>query len=90
MTARKRGRLYIAAWLGLLALTFLSLGAHYLSLGAFSVLAALAIALGKVSLVAVVFMHLKDESPTVRAVAAINLVWVALLCAGIALDVARL
>ena len=84
------GKSYVVAWLGLLVLTATSLGAHYLPLGPFSTVVALAIALGKTLIVALVFMHLSRESFTVRFVAGLNFVWVALLCAGIALDIAAL
>lgn len=84
------GKPYVFAWLGLLVLTATSLGAHYVPLGAFSTVVALAIALGKTLIVALIFMHLLHEPFTVRFVAALNFLWVVLLCAGIALDVAAL
>jgi cytochrome c oxidase subunit 4 len=90
MTSRPTvsGRPYVIAWLGLLALTLLSFGAHYLPLGPFGTALALAIALLKALVVLVVFMHLRREPLSIRCVAALNLAWVALLCAGVALDVA--
>jgi cytochrome c oxidase subunit IV len=84
------GKPYVLAWLGLLVLTATSLGAHYVPLGPFSIVVALAIALAKTLVVALIFMHLLDEPFTVRFVAGLNVVWVVLLCAGIALDIAAL
>ena len=82
------GRAYVFAWLALLVLTLVSFGAHYLELGAFATAVSLIIAAVKAGVVAPVFMHLKTESVSVRTVAALNLAWVALICVGIALDVA--
>ncbi|HEU4578068.1 MAG TPA: cytochrome C oxidase subunit IV family protein [Polyangiaceae bacterium] len=82
------GRAYVFAWLALLVLTLVSFGAHYLELGAFATAVSLIIAAVKAGVVALVFMHLKTESVSVRTVAALNLAWVALICVGIALDVA--
>jgi len=82
------GRDYVLAWLGLLVLTLISFGAHYLELGAFATAVSLIIAGVKAGVVGLVFMHLKTESVSVRTVAALNLAWVALISVGIALDVA--
>jgi caa(3)-type oxidase subunit IV len=81
------GRPYVLAWLGLLGLTLLSFGAHFLPLGAFATTVSLAFAGLKAVVVVLVFMHLRQESVSVRTVAALNLAWVVLLSAGIALDV---
>jgi cytochrome c oxidase subunit 4 len=78
----------VFAWLALLVLTLVSFGAHYLELGAFATAVSLIIAGVKAGVVALVFMHLKTESVSVRTVAALNLAWVALISVGIALDVA--
>src|SRR4051812_45866831 len=51
---------YVATWLGLLALTATSFGASYLSLSAFEMPVALAIAVTKAVLVALFFMHLAE------------------------------
>lgn len=82
------GRPYVLSWLALLVLTAASFGAHYLELGAFATAVSLIIAAVKAGVVALVFMHLKTESVSVRTVAALNLAWVALISVGIALDVA--
>ncbi len=86
--APESGRPYVLAWLALLVLTGLSFGAHYLELGVLTTAVALAFASAKAIIVALVFMHLRQESVSVRTVAALNVAWVALICAGIALDVA--
>lgn len=82
------GRRYLYAWLALLALTGLSFGADRLHLGSLSTGVALGVALIKASIVLVVFMHLNREPFPIRFVAALNVAWVALLCLGIAADVA--
>lgn len=75
------------AWVALVLLTLVSFGAHHLPLGAFATPVALSIALVKASIVALVFMHLLEEAFSIRCVAVLNAVWVALLCAGIIADV---
>lgn len=88
MSKRSSGKPYLWAWLALLALTGLSFAASGLELGAWATLVALTIAVIKASIVLVVFMHLYRAPFTLRFVAALNIIWVALLCAGIAADVA--
>jgi cytochrome c oxidase subunit 4 len=87
-TGAESGRGYVLAWLVLLGLTLISFGAHFLELGAFATAVSLAIAGLKAAVVVLVFMHLRRESVSVRTVAALNVAWVALISAGIALDVA--
>ena len=82
------GRRYLHAWLALIVLTGLSFGADRLHLGSLSTGIALGVALLKASIVLVVFMHLDREPFPIRFVAALNVAWVALLCLGIAADVA--
>ena len=86
--SRESGRAYVWAWLALLALTLLSFGAHFLELGVLATPVSLAFAALKATVVALVFMHVRRESVAVRTVAALNVAWVLLLSAGIALDVA--
>lgn len=78
---------YVFAWLALVLLTLASFGAHQLPLGAFATPVALAIALVKATIVALVFMHLLEEAFSIRCVAVLNALWVALLCLGIMADV---
>jgi cytochrome c oxidase subunit IV len=81
------GRAYVVAWLALLALTLLSLGAHFLDLGAWATAVSLAFAALKATVVVLVFMHVRSESVAVRTVAVLNVSFVLLLSLGIALDV---
>lgn len=78
---------YVLAWLGLTVLTLASFGAHLLPLGGFATPVALLIAVVKGAIVALVFMHLLEEAFSIRFIAALNVLWVALLCAGIVADV---
>jgi cytochrome c oxidase subunit 4 len=78
----------VFAWLALLALTLLSFGAHFLELGALATAVSLAFAGLKATVVVLVFMHVRQESVSVRTVAGMNVAWVVLLSVGIALDVA--
>jgi cytochrome c oxidase subunit IV len=81
------GRRYVYAWLALLLLTGLSFGIDQLQLGSVSTSIALAVALIKATIVAIVFMHLGREPFPIRFLAALNVAWVLLLCLGIAADV---
>jgi cytochrome c oxidase subunit 4 len=87
MATHASGKPYVYAWLALLLLTGLSFGADHLQLGSLSLAVALAIASVKASIVFVIFMHLNREPFPIRFVAALNVAWVLLLCAGIAADV---
>lgn len=78
---------YVLAWAGLVLLTLSSFGAHLLPLGAFATPVALLIALLKAVIVVLVFMHLTEEAFSVRCIAVLNALWVALLCVGIVADV---
>jgi cytochrome c oxidase subunit IV len=88
MSEQGSSKAYVWAWLALVALTGLSLGASRLHLGSGAAFVALAIAGVKASVVGLVFMRLYRAPFTLRFVAALNIVWVVLLCAGIAADVA--
>jgi len=84
----QRGKPYVLAWLALLLLTGGSVLATHLGLGAAGLTLALVIAAIKASIVMLIFMHLTREPFAVRFVAAINVLWVALICLGIYADVA--
>jgi len=86
--AQRSGKPYILAWLALLVLTGASYGLHLLPLGSFSPVAAFSIALAKALIVILVFMHLTEAAFSVRMVALLNLLFVALLCLGVVADVA--
>lgn len=72
------------ALLVLLALTVLL---SFVDLGPFSLPVALTVAGSKALLVAVFYMELRDEQPTVRLAAAAGLLWFALLLGGTLADV---
>ena len=83
------GAKYVFALVALLALTALSFGLHFASLGTVTgTTIALTIAAVKVGIVVVVFMELRASLPATRLVAAVSLAFVALLCLGVIGDVA--
>ena len=81
----RHARAIALAWAALLALMLLSLGSAYLRLGAFNMVAGLAIAVLKALLVAWLFMRLRDAGPLLRLVALAGLgVWtIQLLLTGV-------
>jgi cytochrome c oxidase subunit 4 len=87
MAHEVKGSSYVSAWLALLLLTAASFGADHLALGAWETPVALAIAVLKAGVVLLVFMHLLQEPFSVRFLAGLNLLWVLLICLGIAADV---
>jgi cytochrome c oxidase subunit 4 len=77
---RRHGRETLATGAALLALMLASLGSAYLRLGAFNVVAGLAIAAIKAALVLWLFMRLRDAPALIRFVAAIGFaVWAVLV-----------
>jgi len=84
----RSGAPYVYALVGLLCLTALTFGLHFVSLGAASVVIALAIAGAKVCIVGTVFMELRESLAVTRTVAIVAVLFVVLLCLGIAGDVA--
>lgn len=82
-------RKYALALVAVLALQYLSFGMHYVALpGAGNVVVPLVIAAGMVAISAIVFMELRRSGAAVRFVAVIAVLFVALLCLGVAGDVA--
>ena len=75
-------RTSILVWVALLALTALTLGVSYLHLGVLNAAVALALASVKAALVGLYFMHLRRESPLVRAFALVPLFFLALIILG--------
>jgi cytochrome c oxidase subunit 4 len=71
----------------LLALTGLTFGLAFVHLGAWSMPVALLVASVKSLLVAAFFMHLVEQGATNRIVAAVGIVFLALLCGLMILDV---
>jgi cytochrome c oxidase subunit IV len=82
------GKHYVRSWLALLALTALSFALSRVHLGHFGPTLALAIASGKALIVALVFMHLYEGRFMTQLIPVIVVAFVAILCLGLASDVA--
>jgi cytochrome c oxidase subunit IV len=72
---------YVLVFASLLALTALTTGVAYIDLGVFNTVVALAIAVAKMMLVALFFMHLKYSSGMTRVVIIAGIFWLAILIA---------
>src|SRR5215467_539681 len=72
-------KIYVFVFLTLLALTGVTTAVAYLDLGHFSVVVALAIAVVKMLLVALFFMHLRHSTILTRVVVIGGLLWLAIL-----------
>lgn len=70
---------YTLVFLALLALTGITTAVAYVDLGHFSVVVALTIAVIKMLLVALFFMHLRHSTTLTRIVVAGGLLWLAIL-----------
>src|SRR5438034_8804675 len=70
---------YTLVFLALLALTGVTTAVAYIDLGPFSTVVALAIAVGKMLLVALFFMHLRHSPTLTRIVVVGGLLWLAIL-----------
>ncbi len=74
-------RVYYTIYGLLLFCTYLTVQVAYFDLGPLNLVAGLAIAGFKATLVVLFFMHLRDAAPLTRTVAAAGLFWLALLLA---------
>jgi|SRR5581483_404653 len=72
-------KIYTLVFVGLLALTAATTAVAYVDLGPFSVVVALAIAVIKMLLVALFFMHLRHSAVLTRIVVLGGLLWLAIL-----------
>ena len=72
-------RTYTLVFLALIALTGVTTAVAYVDLGQLSVVVALAIAVVKMLLVALFFMHLRHSTMLTRIVVAGGLLWLAIL-----------
>ena len=72
---------YAVIWGALLALTGITTAVAYIDLGAFSVVVALSIAVVKMLLVALFFMHVRHSTKLTKLVVTGGLVWFAILLA---------
>ena len=70
---------YAVVWIALLILTALTTGVSYIDLGRFNVFAALTIAVGKMLLVALFFMHVRHSKKLTKLVVLGGLLWLAIL-----------
>jgi len=74
-------RTYLGIFLALLALTALTTAVAFVDLGRWNTVAALAIAVAKMLLVILFFMHLKYNSGLTRLILAAGFFWFAILVA---------
>jgi cytochrome c oxidase subunit 4 len=72
-------RTYFLVWLALIFATVLTTAVAFLDLGAFSVVVALAIAVCKMLLVALFFMHIRHSTRLTRVVLFGGLLWFGIL-----------
>jgi cytochrome c oxidase subunit 4 len=72
-------RTYILVFLALISLTALTTAVSFVNLGDFSVVAALAIAVCKMLLVALFFMHVRHSNKLTKLVLAGAMVWLGIL-----------
>jgi cytochrome c oxidase subunit 4 len=70
---------YTGIWLVLLVATALTTAVAYVDLGPFSVVVALAIAVVKMLLVALFFMHVRHSTRLTKLVVVCGLLWLAIL-----------
>ena len=70
---------YVLVFFGLICATVLTTAVAFVDLGAFSVVVALAIAVCKMLLVALFFMHVRHSSKLTRLVLAGALMWLGIL-----------
>jgi cytochrome c oxidase subunit 4 len=70
---------YAAVWMVLLILTGVTTSVAYVDLGAFSVVVALTIAVVKMLLVALFFMHIRHSTQLTRLVVVGGLIWLMIL-----------
>src|ERR1051325_5063638 len=72
-------RTYVLVFAGLIVLTVLTTAVAFVDLGPFSVVVALAIAVCKMLLVALFFMHLRHSTRLTRLVLLGGMLWLAIL-----------
>jgi cytochrome c oxidase subunit IV len=72
-------KIYLRVWIALLLLLVLTWGVSNVDLGAFSILVAMAIAVVKMVLVLMFFMHVRYSSRMVRVFAGAGFVWLLIM-----------
>ena len=70
---------YAAVWIALLIMTALTTSVAYVNLGAFSIVVALTIAVCKMLLVALFFMHIRHSTKLTKLVVLGGLLWLGIL-----------
>jgi cytochrome c oxidase subunit 4 len=70
---------YALVFIALIVLTFVTTGVAYIDLGAFSVIVALGIAVVKMLLVALFFMHVRHSDKLTKLVVVGAVLWLAIL-----------
>jgi cytochrome c oxidase subunit 4 len=70
---------YAAVWIALLLMTALTTGVAYIDLGRFSVVVALTIAVCKMLLVALFFMHVRHSTRLTKLVVLGGLLWLGIM-----------
>ena len=79
-------KLYLATLGGLIVFTFITVGASYIDFGSANVVIALAIATMKATMVALIFMHLKDDKPVNAVIFTSSLVFLGIFLGFCILD----
>src|SRR3984885_2591451 len=72
-------RIYVGVFLALMALTALTTGVAYIDLGAWNTVVALAIAVTKMLLVVLFFMHVKYATGLTRVIIIAGFFWLAIM-----------
>lgn len=72
-------RSYMLVWAGLMLLLGLTLGSAYIQMGPFNAVVNIGVALAKMLLVMIFFMHLRHATPLVRVFSMVGLLWLLVL-----------
>ena len=79
-------RTYVLVWLTLTIMTFVTFYVSTIDLGEWNIVVAMLIAFFKMSLVVLIFMNVKAESPLTKLFAAAGFFWLILLLGQVAID----
>ncbi|MGI8743169.1 MAG: cytochrome C oxidase subunit IV family protein [Bryobacteraceae bacterium] len=72
-------RIYVTIWLVLIVLTFTTWGVAYIDMGSFNIVVAITIAVIKMLLVIIWFMHVKQADNLTRLFVVAGFFWMAIL-----------
>jgi cytochrome c oxidase subunit 4 len=81
-------RQYLAVWVALMVLVALTVASSYVKLGAFNLVASLAISAAKTALVMMLYMELRRERGTILVFAITGFCWLALMIVPTVADIA--